>query len=190
NGITTGQTPQMSLSGGTAVSPGQQLSTQPSTPGSTSAASPTGASTYQTLAKNTLEDVLMKLIANTVAPQSWNDVGGPGTIDYFPIGMALVINQTPDVQEQVAELLEALRRLQDLEVAVEVRIITVAEAFFERIGMDFSLNILTKNSAENQAQLTTGQFQPPGNVNSFEPRNFQSGLTPAGTFTNDLNIPI
>src|SRR5262249_53933029 len=100
NGITTGQTPQMSLSGGTAVSPGQQLSTQPSTPGSTSAASPTGASTYQTLAKNTLEDVLMKLIANTVAPQSWNDVGGPGTIDYFPIGMALVINQTPDVQEQ------------------------------------------------------------------------------------------
>jgi len=191
NGITTGQAPQMGLPAGSPVSPGLQgLSTQPSTPGGTAAASPTGASTYQTLAKNTMEDVLMKLVTNTVQPQSWNDVGGPGTIDYFPIGMALVINQTPDVQEQVQELLEALRRLQDLEVAVEVRIITVAETFFERIGMDFNLNILTKNSAENQAQLTTGQFQPPGNVNSFEPTKFVSGLTPAGTFTNDLNIPI
>jgi type II secretory pathway component GspD/PulD (secretin) len=190
NGITTGSTPGLGLPAGSPVSPGTQLSTQPSSPGSATSASPTGASTYQTLAKNTLEDVLMKLIANTVAPQSWNDVGGPGTIDYFPIGMALVINQTPDVQEQVAELLEALRRLQDLEVAVEVRIITVAETFFERIGMDFNLNILTKNSAENQAQLTTGQFQPLGNVNSFEPNKFVSGLTPAGTFTNDLNIPI
>ncbi|HEV3143759.1 MAG TPA: hypothetical protein VGZ47_07750 [Gemmataceae bacterium] len=188
NGITTGQQPSLGLSTGQPVSP--SLSTTPSSPGSANAASPTGASTFQTLAKNTLEDVLMKLVTNTVAPQSWNDVGGPGTIDYFPIGMALVINQTPDVQEQVQELLEALRRLQDLEVAVEVRIITVAETFFERIGMDFSLNLLTHNSAESQAQLTTGQFQAPGNVNSFEPRNFVSGLTPAGTFTNDLNIPI
>src|SRR5262249_8855312 len=67
----------------------------------------------------TMEDVLMKLITNTISPQSWSEVGGAGTIDYFPLGMALVINQTPDIQEQIAELLAALRRLQDLEVAVE-----------------------------------------------------------------------
>jgi type II secretory pathway component GspD/PulD (secretin) len=193
NGIVSGSSPYSLTNGQPA---GQSsLSTQPSAgaatnPGSNVAPGAMAASTYTTLAKNTLEDVLMKLVTNTVSPQSWNDVGGPGTIDYFPIGMALVINQTPDVQEQVQELLEALRRLQDLEVAVEVRIITVAETFFERIGMDFSMNIETHNNPNTQAQLATGQFQAPGNINNFSPAGFVSGLTPAGTFTNDLNIPI
>src|SRR5262249_1203205 len=71
--------------------------------------------------KGTLQDVLIKLVTTTIAPQSWASVGGPGTIEFYPLGMALVINQTPDIQEQVAELLSALRRLQDQEVAVEVR---------------------------------------------------------------------
>jgi type II secretory pathway component GspD/PulD (secretin) len=86
---------------------------------------------------HTLEDQLIKLITTTVAPQSWDSKGGRGTIDYYPLGMALVINQTPDVQEQVAELLAALRRLQDIEVAVEVRFIATSEPF-ERIGIDFN----------------------------------------------------
>jgi general secretion pathway protein D len=85
----------------------------------------------------TLEDQLMKLITSTVAPQSWDSTGGRGTIDYYPLGMALVVSQTPDVQEQVAELLAALRRMQDLQVAVEVRIVAGSEPF-ERIGIDFN----------------------------------------------------
>src|SRR5262249_9223996 len=66
----------------------------------------------------TLEDRLIKVITDTIAPDSWSTTGGAGTIDYYPLGMALVILQTPDVHEQVAELLESLRRLQDDEVAV------------------------------------------------------------------------
>src|SRR5262249_17658192 len=97
-------------------------------------------------AKGTIEDVLIKLITNAISPSSWNDMGGPGTIDYFPLGMALVINQTPDIQEQIADLLAALRRLQDQEVAVEVRFITIAESFFERIGLDFNVNFKTNNT--------------------------------------------
>ena len=52
-------------------------------------------------------------------------MGGPGHIEYFPLAMALVINQTPDIQEQIAELLAALRRLQEQEVTIEVRFITL-----------------------------------------------------------------
>src|SRR5262249_53325763 len=107
----------------------QQASPTPSTGGGSQAS------------KKTMEDVLIKLITNTIKPESWDASGGPGTIDYFPLGMALTINQTPDIQEQVQELLHALRRLQDQEVAVEVRFITISEAFFERIGMDFNINI-------------------------------------------------
>lgn len=79
----------------------------------------------------TLETALIKLITTTVAPQSWSIMGGPGTIDYFPIGMALVVNQTPDVQEQVADLLASLRRLQDVEVAVEMRWITLPDSLLD-----------------------------------------------------------
>jgi type II secretory pathway component GspD/PulD (secretin) len=146
--------------------------------------------------KQTMQDMLIKLVTNTVAPQSWAEVGGAGTIDYMPIGLALVVNQTPDVQEQVADLLDALRRLQDLEVAVEVRIITLAETFFERIGLDFNLNIKTDHiTSQYEPQITTGQFKPAGQVNDFSPTRFVSGLSPAsngspGTFTSDLDIPI
>src|SRR5207237_5618011 len=145
---------------------------------------------------STMEELLIRLITDTVAPGSWAEVGGPGTIDYFPLGMALVINQTPDVQEQVQELLDALRRLQDLEIAVEVRILTLAETFFERIGLDFNLNVKTdKVTRPYEAQLVTNQFKPAGNVNDFSPGRFIAGLTPAsngnpGTFTSDLDVPL
>jgi type II secretory pathway component GspD/PulD (secretin) len=137
----------------------------------------------------TTEEVLMRLITNTVAPQSWSNVGGPATIDFFPLGLALVINQTPDIQEQVAELLAALRRLQDQEVAIEVRFITVAESFFERIGVNFNVNF-RNNQTRYEPQIVSQQFKPFGFINNFNPTNFISGLTPAGSFTQDLNIPL
>jgi hypothetical protein len=55
---------------------------------------------------------LIELITNTVAPGSWQENGGGGTIDFFPLGRALVVRQTADVQEQVGDILEVLRRLQ------------------------------------------------------------------------------
>jgi type II secretory pathway component GspD/PulD (secretin) len=87
----------------------------------------------------TREELLIKLIEDTIQPRSWSDHGGCGTIDYFPLTMSLVIDQTPDVQEQIADLLAALRRLQDQEVSLEVRFLSVPESLFcERIGMDFN----------------------------------------------------
>lgn len=146
----------------------------------------------------TMEDVLIATIKNTIDPKSWSDMGGPGTIDYFPLGMALVINQTPDIQEQVAELLSALRRLQDIEVTIEVRFITLSEEFYERIGVDFNLNVVNRETSKYEPQIVSGQFAPPGFVNRFVPPSFVTGITPAGTapsngtsaFTHDLNIPI
>src|SRR5687768_5316581 len=39
-------------------------------------------------------DQLIHLIAHTIAPDSWNMWGGRGTLDFFPLGMTLVVNQT------------------------------------------------------------------------------------------------
>ena len=44
------------------------------------------------------------------------------------------------------DLLEALRRLQDLAIAVEIRIVSLSETFFERMGVDFSMNIKTAHA--------------------------------------------
>lgn len=59
----------------------------------------------------TVEDKLIRLIVDVTAPRTWADRGGRGTIDYFLPAKALVVNQTPDVQDQIAELLRLLRRL-------------------------------------------------------------------------------
>jgi tetratricopeptide (TPR) repeat protein len=57
-------------------------------------------------------ETLMNAITTRVAPDTWAAAGGPGTIDFYPCTLGLVVNQTADVQEQVAELLESLRRQQ------------------------------------------------------------------------------
>ncbi len=179
------------------LQPGTTVSSQGSGSGSTFALNNNNSSagtqgmTPARAAGESLERLLIDLIQNTIAQNSWSNVGGQGTIQYFPLGMALVVNQTQEVQEDVAALLASLRCLQDLEVAIEMRLVSVSESFFERIGVDFNVNLQGKASPSSQVNLLNGQFTPFGNVNSqFKGINAVTGLTPAGTLTPDLGIPI
>ena len=164
-------------------------------------ANPLGFSVTLAGDKNTKHEQLMKLITGMVRPYSWDGMGGPGRLEYYDIGSALVVNQTADVIAEVADLLEALRRLQDLAMSVEVRIVSLSESWYERMGVDLSLNISTdsRNQRNLQTQLTqvdgntgaAGVFAPIPFINSLG-KNIGAtvGLTPAGTFTPDLNVPI
>ena len=67
----------------------------------------------------------------------------PGAIIPFFLSISLIIRHTAEVHEQVADLLRQLRRLQDLQVSIEVRFITVSDNFFEQIGVDFDFEILS-----------------------------------------------
>jgi len=93
----------------------------------------------------TLQERLSDLIVRTINPDTWSDRGGAGTIDYFPLTMSLVINQTPDVQKQVCELLNTLRRQQDVEVALEVKVVTISEDYCEQIGVNFDRDTTQKD---------------------------------------------
>jgi general secretion pathway protein D len=86
-------------------------------------------------------DTLIDLITQTIAPQTWDTVGGPGSVEGFPTNLSLVVSQTQEVHEQIADLLDQLRRLQDLQVTIEVRFITLNDRFFERIGIDFDFEV-------------------------------------------------
>ena len=109
-------------------------------------------------------DSLIDLITSTIAPTTWEEVGGQGAIESYRNNLSLVISQTEDVHDQIRDLLEQLRKLQDLQVTIEVRFITLNDNFFERIGVDFDFFI---NRNENSPNQPFGQPDP----------NFQAGLS-------------
>ena len=135
---------------------------------------------------------LINLITNTIAPGTWRitdpsgkadsaaygmggafggaggeaDVAQPGSITPFMLSISLIIRHTAEVHEEVAELLKQLRRLQDLQVSIEVRFITVSDDFFEQIGVDFDFNI---------------QSDAVGKKTTFAAQNPASQLFPSNT---------
>jgi type II secretory pathway component GspD/PulD (secretin)/tetratricopeptide (TPR) repeat protein len=158
---------------------------------------PLDASAHLAGERNTKHEQLIKLITGMVRPYSWDGMGGPGRIEYFDIGSALVVNQVADVIQEVADLLEALRRLQDLAIAVEIRIVSLSEAWYERIGVDFAMNIKTHNTSFEPALTQvdpntglTGVFAPLPFINSNNVQGATIGLTAAGVPTGDLGVPI
>ncbi len=64
-----------------------------------------------------------------------------GSITPFFLNLSLIIRTTAEIHDEVVDLLRQLRRLQDLQVSVEVRFITVSDDFFEFIGIDFDASI-------------------------------------------------
>jgi general secretion pathway protein D len=86
-------------------------------------------------------DTLVDLLTSVVEPDSWMEVGGLGTIRSNETTLSLVIRQTQEVHREISDLLDQLRRLQDLQVTIEVRLVNVSDNFFERIGVDFDFDI-------------------------------------------------
>lgn len=138
---------------------------------------------------------LIELVQTTVQPDTWEELGGNGTISEYQTNLSLVINQTQEVHEEIVELLEQLRRLQDLQVTIEVRFITLNDNFFERMGVDFDFDI--DDDTEKPFQVFGKQIgestggQPP--VFDTQDRDHGKGVTvglgQTGTFTQDLDIP-
>ncbi|OAI47949.1 hypothetical protein AYO44_08435 [Planctomycetaceae bacterium SCGC AG-212-F19] len=100
----------------------------------------------------TCEDKLIKLILNTVAPDSWAENGGHGTMDYFPLGMALVVNQTAAVHEQIAALLDSLRRNLDKEVGVELRVVSIGEKMARQLREEFGIDCTRCKKTDDTAE--------------------------------------
>lgn len=81
---------------------------------------------------------LIDLIQSTISSDTWADTGqGEGTIQAYPANLSLVVNNTQEVQDQIVDLLKKLRELNDVQIVIEVRFITLNDDFFERVGVDF-----------------------------------------------------
>ncbi len=140
-------------------------------------------------------DSLIQLIQSTVQPTTWKANGGQGDVAPFETNLTLVVSNTQEVHEQLADLLQQLRRLQDLQVTIEVRFITLSDQFFERIGIDFDFTIdsnvavanLNNNGGNSQvvgldpssATSTTGPILSPTLNLPFSQGGFTEGTVPA-----------
>ncbi|HVA51247.1 MAG TPA: hypothetical protein VNH11_33205 [Pirellulales bacterium] len=207
-------------SGGNAVGDARSLLAQMST-GSASAIAPLNPSSSLAgpggLSGGTQADfeTLIDLLTSTIAPTTWDDVGGPGSIQQFQGNLSLVISQTQEVHEEIADLLDQLRRLQDLQVTIEVRFITLNDNFFERIGVNFDINLPTRlNKPFALFGQSLGEVNVPntGSSNAFPPQgntiqniglpanglnqsqSVTVGLAPGATgsvlYSSDLDIPV
>ncbi len=154
---------------------------------------------------------LIQLITQTVAPGTWrvmdekgNEVEGAygmgggfggdnalnppgppiGSVIPFSLSISLIIRHTAEIHEDIADLLRQLRRLQDLQVSVEVRFIDVTDDFFEQIGVDFDFNIqsnaIGRHSTLAIQNPATSLFPVPGLTGGFG-GTATTGTTAGGT---------
>ena len=84
-------------------------------------------------------DQLTDLIQETIDPDSWEENGGNGRMRPFPSTLSLIVTQTQENQDRIQNLLGRLRELNDVQIVVEVRFLTLSDDFFERIGIDLDL---------------------------------------------------
>ncbi|QDT52182.1 outer membrane porin HofQ [Caulifigura coniformis] len=120
---------------------------------------------------------LTNLLTDVIDPQSWSENGGQATVNSHESTLSLVIRQTQRGHEEIADLLDQLRRLQDLQVTIEVRFITVSDDFFEQIGVDFDFNI---NDSVG-GPTVDNQFNPIRPFGSTDPTNGFTGVATSTT---------
>ncbi|HZN66137.1 MAG TPA: hypothetical protein VFB66_12655 [Tepidisphaeraceae bacterium] len=87
-------------------------------------------------------DEIIRLVTETVSPDSWRDAGGSvGAVR--ELQGQLIVTQTPENQRQLVNLLEQLRETRAIQVTIEARFLTISRNYLEDIGVDvdFAFNI-------------------------------------------------
>ncbi|MEX2016171.1 MAG: hypothetical protein WD873_05990 [Candidatus Hydrogenedentales bacterium] len=55
-------------------------------------------------------DALVRVVTSTIAPDTWEDVGGPGSVQPLDAWGLVIISQTEEVHEQIENLIVVLRQ--------------------------------------------------------------------------------
>ncbi|HEX4143425.1 MAG TPA: hypothetical protein VHY91_07735 [Pirellulales bacterium] len=66
---------------------------------------------------------LIAAIVATIAPTTWDEVGGPGSIVPLSQARSLIVSQTDEVHEQITELLAGLRQARDAQPSARITIL-------------------------------------------------------------------
>ena len=84
--------------------------------------------------KGTSAHTLMKLIVAMAKPDTWERHGGAGKIEFIAASDCLCVTNSPEAIAEVTKVLDGLRRMQDQQVSVEVKLFTVPSGFGAKAG--------------------------------------------------------
>jgi general secretion pathway protein D len=128
---------------------------------------------------------IMDLIEAVVSPDSWDE--GGEMMEYYP-SLSLVVRQTEEVHAEISDLLAQLRKLNDLQIAVEVRYITLADDFYEKMGIDFDMKFRNDNAASRVT--TTGSTNTNNSSSSSSSDSSSSDSTTSATIRSGNNVTV
>lgn len=80
-------------------------------------------------------DALTQLVSDNVARESWAE--DPANTVRITDAGTMVVSQTPEVQDQIKQLLDDLREATGIMVDIQARFLKVEDNFLEDIGIDF-----------------------------------------------------
>jgi type II secretory pathway component GspD/PulD (secretin) len=121
------------------------------------------------------EDTLMSLIQENISPDSWTD-DPARSINQMP--GTLVVKTTPDVHEQIRNLLNDLRKNTLTLVHIETRFIEVEDSFLEDIGVDLrGLDASQGSGLDDFGQPSAGGVGTPSN-----PDGIGTGIDPGAFY--------
>lgn len=112
---------------------------------------------------------LIELIQQTVEPDSWSEVGGVGRIVANETTLSLVVRQTKEVHEEISDLLQQLRRLQDIQVTLRLESLTVPEGLQTDGTIDLQFKPLGDSKTHRFARLTADQAKRLRNGSEIKP---------------------
>ena len=136
---------------------------------------------------------IQSIIMSLIEPDSWMDISGGPSMSFHYSTQSLAIRQTEEVHAQIEDLLNQIRKMNDLQVAVEVRYITLSDAFFERMGVGFDA-VFRNDKAWGKITQTEHSFMDTGGnpttAVTSKGNNVVVGLRAPGDFTVDASIPL
>jgi|GEM_PF-3240661 len=94
-------------------------------------------------------ETLIDLITNSILPSTWEEVGGAGKIQAFAGNLSLVISQTQDAHDEIADLLMQLRALQESRVMLRATDLKLTTRLTKELGIHGKpLSLLTADEKQ------------------------------------------
>ncbi len=144
---------------------------------------------------------MIKLIQEAIAPESWKENGGIGSIRVQSGTGRLIVSQTAENQRAIARLLDKLREGLAIQIMVETRFLTVQRNFLEDVGIDFDFTFNNANPNDPNrkfAPISVSQnsfnFTGASSVDTGLPGNLSGAvaespaLTTAISFVDDFTV--
>ncbi len=132
---------------------------------------------------------LIELVTQVIVPGTWEE--GSGNAIRGRTG-TIIVTHTPEVHRGVQQLLADLRKARAIQVMVDIRFVTVADAFLERIGINLG-NATTPGIVYSDAHWNLdissilGVALPVGGIMPATPVG-ATGFGLSGAFMDDVTV--